>query len=163
MFKTIIWATDGSEVADGALRVAEEIARVHGSRIVAVHGSRAFYDTRYNGGSVATEDDELEEKIRGQVDVLRARGYDVELALSSNGLDDVPHLIARAAERHRADLIVVGTHGRGAIPSALFGGIAKQLPHLAACPVLVVPLQARPVANGLLPRVGMHSQDVSSL
>ena len=34
MFKTIAWATDGSELADRALPIVTTIARAHGSRIV---------------------------------------------------------------------------------------------------------------------------------
>ena len=39
MFKTIVWATDGSELADGALDYVRELARQDGSRIVAVHAN----------------------------------------------------------------------------------------------------------------------------
>ena len=39
MFKTIVWATDGSELADVALDHVRELAREDGSRIVAVHAN----------------------------------------------------------------------------------------------------------------------------
>ena len=144
MFKTIIWATDGSETADKALAVAEEIADVHGSKLVAVHVTRVFEGGRYNGGTLFADDDDLRRKIRTQVDQLRSRGVDASLVLRTSAYEDAPHLICETAVERGADLIVVGTHGRGAIPSALFGGVAKQLGHIAACPVLIVPPAVQP-------------------
>ena len=35
MFEPIAWATDGSELADKALDHVRELAKIHGSRIVA--------------------------------------------------------------------------------------------------------------------------------
>jgi len=39
MFRTIVWATDGSKLADGGLVHVRELAGQHGSRIVAVHAN----------------------------------------------------------------------------------------------------------------------------
>jgi len=170
MFKTIVWATDGSEIADDALAVTEDLARAYKSKILAVHATFLFRGGRYNGGSLVPGDDEVQAKIRSQVEGLRAQGFDAEFVLASSGFDDPPHLIRRAAEERGADLIVVGTHGRGAIPEMLFGGIAKQLLRLSACPVLVVP--PRKETAVLEPTEGRQerqraihhtSQDVSSL
>lgn len=51
----------------------------------------------------------------------------------------VPHEeIVAAAARERADLIVLGTHGRGGLDRALLGSVADRVIRLAACPVLSV-------------------------
>jgi len=42
MFKTIAWATDGSELADQALEHVRKLAEIHGSRIVAVHANEVI-------------------------------------------------------------------------------------------------------------------------
>jgi nucleotide-binding universal stress UspA family protein len=55
-----------------------------------------------------------------------------------SGIDGVAALIAGAADEAGANLIVVGTHGRGAVAGALLGSVAKGLLHIAKCPVLVV-------------------------
>ena len=58
------------------------------------------------------------------------------------------------AVRVRADLIVIGTHGRSGLRRALMGSVAEDVVRHAACPVLVVPqtvLQGKmkvPVAAG---------------
>ncbi|MET0341308.1 MAG: universal stress protein [Polyangiales bacterium] len=46
--------------------------------------------------------------------------------------------IVRAAERQHADLIVMGTHGRGGVRRALLGSVAESVLRIAPCPVLVV-------------------------
>jgi nucleotide-binding universal stress UspA family protein len=38
----------------------------------------------------------------------------------------------------RADLVVIGTHGRGGIDRALLGSVADRVVRLARCPVLTV-------------------------
>ncbi len=46
--------------------------------------------------------------------------------------------IVAAATDERADLIVMGTHGRGGINRALLGSVADRVIRLAPCPVLTV-------------------------
>jgi nucleotide-binding universal stress UspA family protein len=46
--------------------------------------------------------------------------------------------IVGAATRERADLIVIGTHGRGGLDRALLGSVADRVIRLATCPVLTV-------------------------
>lgn len=46
--------------------------------------------------------------------------------------------IVRAAARERADLIVIGTHGRGGLDRALLGSVADRVIRLAPCPVVTV-------------------------
>jgi nucleotide-binding universal stress UspA family protein len=153
MFDTIVWATDGSELADTALGLVEDLARSHGSRIVAVHASEP---SRRRGP--------VTEQIRDQLNGLRRSGLDAELVVRTTEYADVAHVIAASAAEVEADLIVLGTHGRGAVGTAVFGGIAKELLRVASCPVLVVPPRATTrqlvaAGNGFRPA----SQDVSSL
>ena len=46
--------------------------------------------------------------------------------------------IVRAAAEERADLIVMGTHGRGGINRVLLGSVADRVIRTAGCPVLTV-------------------------
>jgi nucleotide-binding universal stress UspA family protein len=46
--------------------------------------------------------------------------------------------IVNYAQETRADLIVMGTHGRGAMAHLLMGSVAERVVRLAPCPVLVV-------------------------
>ncbi|HEY5660366.1 MAG TPA: universal stress protein [Gaiellaceae bacterium] len=137
MFKTIVWATDGSELADGALEHVRELARLHNSQIVAVHANELLQG-RAGGSPVFADEPELEQKIAKQVEELRAVGVDARLVIRT-GTKDVAKLIADAADEVDADLIVVATHGHGGIAAAIIGSVARALTHTAGRPVLVVP------------------------
>jgi nucleotide-binding universal stress UspA family protein len=137
MFRTIVWATDGSELADGALEQVRELARIHNSRIVAVHANEVLRG-RAAGAPLLADEPDLREKIGTQVEELRKVGVDATLEIRT-GSRDVPVLIAKAADEVDADLIVVGTHGRGGFTAAVMGSVARALCHTAGRPVLVVP------------------------
>ena len=137
MFKTIVWATDGSELADAALDYVRELAREDGSRIVAVHANELMRG-RPSGYPALADEPELEEKIGKQIEELRSVGVDASLLIRS-GNKAVATLIAEAAEEVDADLIVVATHGAGGFTAALMGSVARALCHAAKTPVLVVP------------------------
>ena len=145
MFKTIVWATDGSELADGALETVVELARIHSSHIVAVHADERLRG-RFGGAPVLADEDDLRDKIHEQVEHLRETGFDVELKFAVGSTHPADELIAEAARQVDADLIVVGTHGRGVIGTAILGSIAKGLLHVAPCPVLAVPPPGRVIA-----------------
>jgi nucleotide-binding universal stress UspA family protein len=137
MFETIVWATDGSELADGALEHVKELARIHDSKIVAVHANELL-GGRYGGAPLYADEPDVREKVAAQVESLRAEGLDAELEIRTGGRD-VATLIARAADDVDAKLIVVGTHGHGGLAAALMGSVARALCHTARRPVLVVP------------------------
>ena len=139
MFRTIVWATDGSQLADGALSHVSELARIHGSRIVAVHANELLRG-RAGGAPLLADEPDVQAKIAKQVEELQTAGFDATLEVCT-GSRDVAVLIAEAAETVDADLIVVGTHGHGGFTAALMGSVARALCHTAARPVLVVPPQ----------------------
>ena len=48
------------------------------------------------------------------------------------------HEIARLAQRRRVDLIMIGSHGHGALGATVLGSVATQVVALAKAPVLIV-------------------------
>lgn len=141
MFETIVWATDGSELADRALDTVIGLARQHDSTIVAVHANELFKGS-LGGAPLLSDEPELVAKIKDQVAELRELGVPAELNVV-NGTHGVPELIAKAAREVDADLIVVGTHGWGGFRSAVLGSVARGLLHAAFCPVLAIPPETR--------------------
>jgi nucleotide-binding universal stress UspA family protein len=137
MFETIAWATDGSELADTALEHVRGLAEIHGSRIVAVHANEVIPGRAGNAPVLADEPD-VRTKIAGQVEELRAAGFDAGLEVCT-GTGHIATLVERAASAVDADVIVVGTHGRGGVSAALMGSVARGLCHTSRRPVLVVP------------------------
>ena len=141
MFETIVWATDGSELADRALRPVMELARQNHARIVAVHANELLKG-RFGGAPLISDESEMVTKIEGQVEELCELGFTAELKIVS-GTHDTADLIAQAAREVEADLIVVGTHGWGGFRSAVLGSVAHGLLHDAYCPVLSIPPETR--------------------
>jgi nucleotide-binding universal stress UspA family protein len=141
MFKTIAWATDGSELADQALEHVRKLAEIHGSRIVAVHANEVIVG-RAAGAPVLADESDIREKLASQVEELRKAGFDAELEIRT-GSPHVATLVEHAADEAGADLIVVGTHGRGPVTGVLMGSVARGLCHTAHRPVLVVPPASR--------------------
>ena len=58
--------------------------------------------------------------------------------------NDARDAILHAARAVRADLIVIGTHGRRGISRVLLGSVAEDILRRAPCPVLAVRLEGQP-------------------
>ena len=142
MFRTIIWATDGSETADRALPYAKELAGGADGRLVVVH-SKELLVGRAGGHPVLADEDEIETKIEAQVEQMRADGLDASFRLVSGSAPHAAHMISDVAAEVGADLIVVGTRGHTAVAGLLLGSVTQRLLHIAPCPVLAVPAVAR--------------------
>jgi nucleotide-binding universal stress UspA family protein len=138
MFKTIVWATDGSDAADAALPYVKGLAEGEGHRLVVVH-SKEVLRGRAGGYPVYADEDEVLGKIQRQADELRAGGLDVTLRIETTAAPGAAHVIAAAARTFAADVIVVGTRGHTAIGGLLLGSVTQRLLHIASCPVLAIP------------------------
>jgi nucleotide-binding universal stress UspA family protein len=138
MFTTIVVATDGSELGDRVMDVAQKLAVESKAKVVVVHvkelavGKSFVYPIR-------VDEDEVEAKIAKQVSNMKAAGVDAELREHALVMGGPAHLIAEDAKDVGADLIVVGTMGHGAVVGLLLGSVAQRLLGIAPCPVLVVP------------------------
>jgi nucleotide-binding universal stress UspA family protein len=139
MFKTIVWASDGSEAADRALPFAKELAAGEGRSLVVVHSKERIVGGRSAGYPVLADEDELQAKIEGQVEAARSEGLDVTFRPMSGAAGHVAHMIVDVASDVGADLIVVGTRGHSAVAGLLLGSVTQRLLHVAPCPVLAVP------------------------
>ena len=136
MYETVLWATDGSLVADGALSVALELLEP-GGRLIAFHSDERFLGGRPAGLPLFAADDARYEKLNRQVDELKLEGVAVELLVETTH-NNTAGAIARIAEARKADVIVCGSRGFGVVAGVVTGSVAMRLPHVASCPVVVV-------------------------
>lgn len=141
MFKTIIWATDGSEAADRAFPYAKELVD-DGGRIVVFH-VRELLVGRAGGQPVYADEEEIEARIRDRAEQLREEGFEVTLKWCTTFDVNPAHSIAVNAKELGADAIVVGTRGRGPFTSALLGSVTQRLLHDAECVIVAVPPHVR--------------------
>jgi len=136
MYGNVLWATDASPIADGALVEAVRLLEP-GGHLIAFHCDERYVGGRAGGLPVLADEEDRLEKLTGQIEQLKADGIDAELVVETTH-HHMAGAIAKAAEVHDADVIVCGTRGFGVVAGAVAGSVAMRLPHLASCPVIVV-------------------------
>jgi nucleotide-binding universal stress UspA family protein len=137
--KSIVIATDGSPSAREAIDVGLELASEQSADVTFVHVLPAD-DYIVPGRAVLpkphhVEIDESETALKDAADAAERAG--VSYALERISGDTVDEIIAVADAKH-ADLIVVGSRGRGTIASALLGSVSSGVLKQAKRPVLIV-------------------------
>ncbi|WP_449412875.1 universal stress protein [Pandoraea soli] len=153
MTKRILLATDGSESSRRALREAAAFAR-NGDMIRVIHTvedpvtpvTSAFAKLIDLEQVRRDMQREGEEHLARAVLYLREEGLDPQahlLDLRTTG-ETVPEAVTREANEWGADIIIVGTHGRGGVRRAMLGSVAEQILRSAEVPVMLVAGEARP-------------------
>lgn len=141
MPKSIVIAVDGSPAAVQATVVGLDLAATRGSKVVFVHFSpvaRLLFEKEPQKGPSQQEIEQADPVLAAAAQEARARGIDFELeAVDEHGTSDIATDIAGIAEGKDADLIVVGTRGRGAIAGAVLGSVSHRLLSLSRLPVVV--------------------------
>lgn len=134
--RRILHPTDFSEHCRPAFAVACALARDYGAELVVFHVARLPLLTPVNGVLVPTPADEAEQ-ARGQLEQVRPADplVKVEHRLAEG---DPAVEVLKAAGDLPADLIVMGTHGRGGLSRLLMGSVAEAVVRKAPCPVLTV-------------------------
>jgi nucleotide-binding universal stress UspA family protein len=137
---SIICGIDGSDESRAALRVAAELARELGLRLVTAHVSTP--DVYASGMELETPlivpapgPSRMGEELLERIAELEAVPQAERRALY--GLP--AERLADLADEEAGRMIVVGSRGRGAFKSAFLGSVSSDVIGLARCPVLVVP------------------------
>jgi nucleotide-binding universal stress UspA family protein len=136
MYETILWATNATPLADGALAEALDLLEPEG-RLIAFYCDERFSGARAGGAPTLADTLDRRARVSEQVDDLRASGVDADFVVKVTH-NNVVTEIAKTAAEHDADAIVCGTRGFGVVAGAIAGSVAMRLPHVASCPVVVV-------------------------
>lgn len=132
----IVAGVDGSDDSRQALRWAARQAWLTGAELRAViawHVPFTIYLTPSH-----TEGDYARDAGRILEDSVRqALGPDAGVTVTTRLVQDRPAL-ALTGEARQAELLVVGSHGRGELPGIHLGSVASYCVHHASCPVTVV-------------------------
>lgn len=142
MVDTVILALDGAE-SERAVPVARDLADRFLAKIVVVHVNEYVVGGRGAGCPVRVDESDVQQRLGRLVENMRLDGIDIELEVATAPADRAATVIADAARRHEAGMIVVATRGHHPITGLLAGSVTQRLLHKAPCPVLAVPPPAR--------------------
>lgn len=147
MYKRVLVAVDGSAAASRAVDEAIELAGDQRALLIALHViDELGFGTTASGGSTP-------DYVEAYVEALRVNGRRIldkvekrsrkrriacETVMTDTGGQSVAHAILAQARLLRADVIVLGTHGRRGLRRFLLGSDAESVLREAQLPVLVV-------------------------
>ena len=157
-YRTILYATDLTANAARAFSHAIDLAKLSDAELHVLHVMPEMDSSVVNYvASIVGEDrfssleleheDEMKEAIRAKFDVfVRENMDDVENSLAHVKSIQVHHgtpvaEILMVADQLNADLIVLGSHGKGLINYAFLGSVAEKVLHKTHRPVMIIPLR----------------------
>jgi nucleotide-binding universal stress UspA family protein len=122
MAQTIVAGVDRSDAAEPVVDAASWLASTLDTRLLVVHAV----------GEPVEEAEELLESLRARLQGAN----DTSMRLVEGSPAD---RLIEMADEEDAQLLVVGSRGRGALSSAVLGGVSRKVARDARCPVVVVP------------------------
>jgi len=136
----LLIATDGSPAADAALQAGVQLAAEHEGGVVLLHVIDAVDVVAPAFGPIVVNpieegDPEDDATLSAAAEVARTHGVPFELRLVA-GFDY--ETILATADEIDAELIVLGSNRHGALGTAFFGSVSKEVLKRARRPVLVV-------------------------
>ena len=139
-FSSILVAVDGSPQADAALDLAARLAAdQHAALTIATVVGRP--GERYAPPDVIV-DATIDERIDEEANALLARSAEIAKSYGAQPktcirVGPVVEAILACIAESRADLVVVGTHGRSGLSRAILGSVSEGVLRESAIPVLI--------------------------
>jgi nucleotide-binding universal stress UspA family protein len=143
MYQRIMVAVDGSETAERGLKEAIALANDQKAQLAIVYVIDLVVIFEF-GEPVVTYADSAREYARSTVEGARRAAQEAGIEpdiLSPEIVTTGYHVadtIAQLARDWKADLLVVGTHGRRGVSRLLLGTVAERIVRVAPCPLLLV-------------------------
>jgi nucleotide-binding universal stress UspA family protein len=141
--RCILHPSDFSRASGAAFAKALELARESGAELWLVHVLGPIVPMVGDGYVSPQLFEQLEASAREHAEkelaALAARAKKAGVTARTLVMDGVAHeQIVRAARSKRADLIVIGTHGRTGVAKLFLGSVAGRVVSVAHCPVMTV-------------------------
>ena len=147
VFRRILHATDFSGASRPAFAKAIALARQNRAPLSIVHAlPPTLIPVGGDFGYIPPKtyeaiDQNARQHARTQLGALVRRARKAGVRVTAILLDGAPHeQIPRAVRRTRADLLVIGTHGRTGLAKLLLGSVAEEVLRRLNVDVLAVPL-----------------------
>jgi nucleotide-binding universal stress UspA family protein len=138
MYDRILVAVDHSEISDRAVAAARDLAVLSTGEVWVLHLRER--ETRAKTGVVPPDESAAEANaaVAASVDVLTRAGVKAHGEVRNTIFGYAAREIVNDAKEIDADVIVMGSRGRGDIAGLLLGSTAHKVIHLSDRPVLVV-------------------------
>jgi len=145
-YRKILVAVDGSPASGKGLREAIRLARAERAKLFIMHVVDEFQAFAAMDGLVGLPGADLLSALRegGKRILAKAMGTALKQKIKPKGIlremlsGPAAYPIVREARKLRADLIVLGTHGRRGVRRLVLGSDAEQVVRTASVPVLLV-------------------------
>ena len=148
MFQRILVALDGSAASNAGFKSALQLAGDQHASLLVLHviDDTAMAVNFQDGYMPASYIDSLYESLRKNGETIlakaqataRAAGVEVTPILVESKGQAVAHAIIKQARKSKADVIVLGTHGRRGISRLVMGSDAEAVLREASVPVVLV-------------------------
>lgn len=145
-FKKIMVPTDFSETSEMALAHAAFLARLINAELLLVHiqAFDPYYFEIPEPLILIQDQDKLDKYIDNKL-IAMVRGVEEEYGIRPRHLTSIGHVsneLIQLAQREKADLIIMGTHGAKGFEELFIGSNAHKIVDIAPCPVLTVQAHA---------------------
>lgn len=131
MIERILLCSDGSKDAIRAAQAAADLARHFGAQLIVLH---VFEPTGQDPvSSEPISEDAQNALVQRTMEAVKGTG-----ALDRRAFGHAAEEIVQAAEDEKADLVVVGAHGKSAIERFFVGSVSDRVMRHAPCSVLVI-------------------------
>ncbi|HZR45661.1 MAG TPA: universal stress protein [Candidatus Manganitrophaceae bacterium] len=139
----ILVPTDFSDCSVAALDYAVALAKPFNADLILVHVIEPFPYNVIDGLTFVDYGARLASETQALLDRLSKRALKEKLSVATRLTEGIPFReIINMAKREKADLIVIGTHGRTGMTHLITGSVAERVVRLAPCPVVTVRMQA---------------------
>jgi len=141
--RRILHPSDFSRASSAAFAKAVDLAKANRADLVIVHVLSPIIPMMGDGYVSPRVFEELEAAAHAQgqkqLNALLAKARKAGVRASGALLEGIAHeQIVRSARSRRADLIVIGTHGRTGVAKLFLGSVAGRVVASARCPVMTV-------------------------
>lgn len=156
-YKSILITTDLTPNSELAFKHAVLLARQSEAKIHLIHvvpeidaGFRSYVSSVMGEGKLEEFESQHASHARADIKQKLEEFAHKELTANPDDLKNIAEVevvlgnpvtqILKAADRFNVDIIVMGTHGKGALEHTLLGSVAEKVLHKSKRPVFIVPL-----------------------
>lgn len=141
LFKKILVPTDASENSRRALKLAIELASSYQAELLLLHVSytpQAYWGYTISYGITVTQE-QLDQNGELAIDATLSGIDQGQIVINKRVESGHPvTIILDQIKKESIDLVVMGSHGYGAITGSVLGSVSQRVLQRASCPVLVI-------------------------